>query len=38
MPSPNLSGMTVEGLMELRERIDRRLGEQRTEIQKQLDD
>jgi DNA-binding protein H-NS len=37
MANVNLSGMTVEALMDLRTRIDKRLVEQRDEIQKQLD-
>jgi DNA-binding protein H-NS len=33
---PNLKGMDVEGLMRLRDQIDERLRELRTELQKQL--
>jgi DNA-binding protein H-NS len=36
MPKVNLSGMTVEALMDLRKRVDERLREHRAEIQKQL--
>ena len=35
MPKPNLSGMTVEALMDLRERVDEMLLERRAELQKQ---
>ena len=37
MPKPNLSGMTVEALMDLRERVDEMLHEHRAEIEKQLE-
>jgi DNA-binding protein H-NS len=37
MANVNLSGMTVEALMDLRARIDKRLVEQRDELQKQLE-
>jgi DNA-binding protein H-NS len=36
MPKVNLSGMTVEALMDLREQIDETLLERRAEIEKQL--
>ena len=36
MPKINLSGMTVEALMDLRERVDEMLHERRAEIEKQL--
>jgi len=36
MPKVNLSGMTVEALMDLRERIDEVLNERRVELEKQL--
>ena len=36
MPKINLSGMTVEGLMDLRERVDETLHERRAELQQQL--
>jgi DNA-binding protein H-NS len=36
MPKVNLSGMSVEGLMDLRERIDETLHERRAELQQQL--
>jgi DNA-binding protein H-NS len=36
MPKVNLSGMTVEALMDLREKIDETLLERRAEIEKQL--
>ena len=37
MPKVNLSGMTVEALMELRKRVDERLLEHRAEFEKQLE-
>jgi DNA-binding protein H-NS len=37
MAKVNLSGMGVEELMDLRTRIDKRLLEQRTELQKQFE-
>jgi DNA-binding protein H-NS len=37
MAKINLSGMTVEALMDLRERVDEMLVERRAELQKQLD-
>jgi broad specificity phosphatase PhoE len=37
MPKINLSGMTVEALMDLRKRVDEMLLERRTELQKQLE-
>jgi DNA-binding protein H-NS len=37
MAKVNLSGMNVEGLMELRKRIDVALEKRRTELQKQLE-
>jgi DNA-binding protein H-NS len=37
MPKVNLSGMTVEALMDLRERVDEMLLERRAELQKQLE-
>src|SRR5262250_2239695 len=36
MPKINLSGMTVAGLMDLRERIDETLNRRRAELQQQL--
>jgi DNA-binding protein H-NS len=36
MPKVNLSGMTVEALMDLRKRVDETLNERRAEIEKQL--
>src|SRR6516165_11599773 len=36
MPKINLSGMTVEGLMDLRQRIDETLNRRRAELQQQL--
>src|SRR6516164_309724 len=36
MPKVNLSGMTVEGLMDLRKRVDETLRKRRAEIEKQL--
>ena len=36
MPKVNLSGMTVEGLMDLRERVDETLHKRRAELQQQL--
>ena len=36
MPKINLSGMSVEGLMDLRERIDETLNRRRAELQQQL--
>ena len=37
MPKVNLSGMTIEALMDLRKRVDEMLLEHRTELQKQLE-
>ena len=37
MPKVNLSGMTVEALMDLRKRVHETLLEHRTELQKQLE-
>jgi DNA-binding protein H-NS len=37
MAKVNLSGMTVEALMDLRKRVDEMLLERRTELQKQLE-
>ena len=37
MPKINLSGMTVEALMDLRKRVDGMLLERRGELQKQLE-
>ena len=37
MARVNLSGMTVEALMDLRERVDEMLLEHRGEIQKQIE-
>ncbi len=36
MAKVNLSGMTIEALMDLRERVDEMLLERRAEIEKQL--
>ena len=36
MPRINLSGMTVEGLMDLRKRVDETLHRRRAELQQQL--
>jgi DNA-binding protein H-NS len=36
MPKINLSGMSVEGLMDLRERVDEALHKRRAELQQQL--
>ena len=36
MPTVNLSGMTVEALMDLRERIDETLVKRRADIERQL--
>ena len=36
MPTPNLSGMTVEALMELREQVDETLLKRRAELEQQL--
>ena len=36
MPRVNLSGMTVEGLMDLRKRVDETLHKRRAEIERQL--
>jgi DNA-binding protein H-NS len=36
MPKVNLSGMTIEALMELRERVDEMLLRRRAELEKQL--
>ena len=37
MPKLNLSGMTVEALMDLRERVDGTLHQRRAELQRQLE-
>jgi DNA-binding protein H-NS len=37
MPTLNLSGMTVEALMDLRKRVDEMLLERRAELEKQLE-
>jgi DNA-binding protein H-NS len=37
MPNVNLSGMTVEALMDLRERVDETLVRRRAELEKQLE-
>ena len=37
MPKINLSGMTVEALMDLRKRVDEMLVKRRAELQKQLE-
>ena len=37
MPNVNLSGMTVEALMDLRKRVDETLHERRAELEKQLE-
>ena len=37
MPKVNLSEMGVEGLMDLRERIEETLHERRAELEKQLE-
>src|SRR5262249_26501043 len=37
MPNVNLSGMTVEALMDLRKRVDESLHKRRAEIEKQLE-
>ena len=37
MPKVNLSGMTVEALMDLRKRVEARLVEHRAQLQKQLE-
>jgi DNA-binding protein H-NS len=37
MPKPNLSGMNVEALMDLRMRVDEMLLEHRAEIEEQLE-
>ena len=37
MPKVNLSGMTVEALMDLRKRVDETLHRRRAEIEKQLE-
>jgi DNA-binding protein H-NS len=37
MPTVNLSGMTVEALMDLRERVDETLHQRRAELQQQLE-
>jgi DNA-binding protein H-NS len=37
MPKPNLSGMTVEALMDLRKRVEARLVEHRAQLEKQLE-
>jgi DNA-binding protein H-NS len=36
MPKINLSGMSVEGLMDLRERVEETLHKRRAELEKQL--
>ena len=36
MPKVNLSGMTVEGLMDLRKRVDETLHKRRAELERQL--
>jgi DNA-binding protein H-NS len=36
MPKPNLSGMNIEALMSLRDQVDKRLLECRSELEKQL--
>ena len=36
MPKANLSGMTVEALMDLRKRVEARLVEHRAQLEKQL--
>jgi hypothetical protein len=37
MPKVNLSGMTIEALMDLRKRVDETLSERRAELQHQLE-
>ena len=37
MPKKNLSGMTVEALMDLRKRVEARLVEHRAQLEKQLE-
>jgi len=37
MPKVNLSGMTIEALMELRERVDEMLRKHRAVVEKQLE-
>jgi hypothetical protein len=37
MPQVNLSGMTIEALMDLRKRVDEMLHRHRAEIEKQLE-
>ena len=37
MAKVNLSGMTVEALMDLRERVDEMLHQRRAELEKQLE-
>ena len=37
MPKVNLSGMTVEALMDLRKRVDEMLDERRAELERQLE-
>ena len=37
MPNVNLSRMTVEGLMDLRERVDEMLHQRRAELEKRLE-
>jgi len=37
MPKANLSGMTVEALMDLRKRVDETLLKRRAELQQQLE-
>ena len=37
MPKINLSGMTVEALMDLRRRVEARLVEHRAQLEKQLE-
>ena len=36
MPSPNFKGMNVEALLSLRDQVDKRLLELRSELEKQL--
>jgi hypothetical protein len=37
MPKVNLSGMTIEALMDLRKRVDEMLHQHRAKIEKQLE-
>ena len=37
MPNVNVSGMTVEALMDLRKRVDEMLDERRAELERQLE-